>query len=272
MSTLEASIAPSAPPAPTRVCSSSMKRTTFLARRTSFMTALMRSSNWPRYLVPATIRARSRTTSACRARSRARPVDDLLGEALDDGGLANARLTEQDGVVLRAAAEDLDHPLDLELPPDDGIELALTASSVRSRPKLSSAGVLTLPGLSAGPSSPTPGLVVLIVGCRRRGGSRTSSRTSSSFTPRFSRTWAATPSCSGAGRGAGARSRRSCGSRLPSLLDGVLDAPSWRAGSEAAAHGHHGGRVLTSFSTSRRTLSGRIARFLRTLAATPRPS
>ena len=39
-----------------------MNRMTFLARRTSFITALMRSSNWPRYLVPATIIARSSTT------------------------------------------------------------------------------------------------------------------------------------------------------------------------------------------------------------------
>src|SRR5207245_1936409 len=62
LSTFEASIAPSAPPAPTKVCSSSMKRIVFLARRTSFMTALIRSSNWPRYLVPATIIARSSTT------------------------------------------------------------------------------------------------------------------------------------------------------------------------------------------------------------------
>ena len=62
LSTLLASIAPSAPPAPTSVCSSSMKRMTFLARRTSFMTALMRSSNCPRYFVPATIIARSSTT------------------------------------------------------------------------------------------------------------------------------------------------------------------------------------------------------------------
>jgi hypothetical protein len=45
LSTLLASIAPSAPPAPTSVCSSSMNRMTFFARRTSFMTALMRSSN-----------------------------------------------------------------------------------------------------------------------------------------------------------------------------------------------------------------------------------
>ena len=51
-----------APPAPTNVCSSSINRMTFFARRTSFITALMRSSNWPRYFVPATIIARSSTT------------------------------------------------------------------------------------------------------------------------------------------------------------------------------------------------------------------
>ena len=109
LSTFEASIAPSAPPAPTRVCSSSMNRIVFFARRTSFMTALMRSSNWPRYFVPATIIARSSTTIR---RSREQlghvAVDDPLGQALDDGRLADARLAQQHGVVLRAAAEDLD--------------------------------------------------------------------------------------------------------------------------------------------------------------------
>ena len=44
-STLLASMAPSAPPAPTSVWSSSMNRMMFLLRRTSVMTALMRSSN-----------------------------------------------------------------------------------------------------------------------------------------------------------------------------------------------------------------------------------
>ena len=67
--TFEASIAPSAPPAPTSVWSSSIKRMVFLARRTSFMTALIRSSNWPRYFVPATIIAKSRTTILRSARS-----------------------------------------------------------------------------------------------------------------------------------------------------------------------------------------------------------
>ena len=56
----DASIAPSAAPAPTIVCSSSMKRITLRARLISSITALIRSSNWPRYLVPATMSARSR--------------------------------------------------------------------------------------------------------------------------------------------------------------------------------------------------------------------
>ena len=57
---LEASIAPSAAPAPTIVCNSSMKIMIFFARRISSMTALILSSNCPLYFVPATISARSK--------------------------------------------------------------------------------------------------------------------------------------------------------------------------------------------------------------------
>src|SRR5712691_2391478 len=58
-SMFEASMAPSAAPAPIRVWSSSRKSTTFSDWRISFMTALSRSSNWPRYFVPATSAPRS---------------------------------------------------------------------------------------------------------------------------------------------------------------------------------------------------------------------
>ena len=51
---LAASIAPSAAPAPTSVCSSSMNRTLSLLARSSSMIFLRRSSNSPRYFVPAT--------------------------------------------------------------------------------------------------------------------------------------------------------------------------------------------------------------------------
>ena len=50
---------------------------------------------------------------------------DPGGEALDDGGLADAGLADQHRVVLRAAREDLHHALDLRLAPDDRVELAL---------------------------------------------------------------------------------------------------------------------------------------------------
>ena len=51
--------------------------------------------------------------------------DDPLGEALDDRGLADARLADQDGIVLGAAGEDLDHAADLVVAPDHGVELAV---------------------------------------------------------------------------------------------------------------------------------------------------
>ena len=50
--------------------------------------------------------------------------DDFLRQAFDDGGFANSGLTDQDGIVFRAAAKDLDHALDLALAADDGIEAA----------------------------------------------------------------------------------------------------------------------------------------------------
>jgi len=51
--------------------------------------------------------------------------DDALRKALDDGGLAHARLTDQDRVVLRPPGQDLHDPLDLAFTPDDRVELVL---------------------------------------------------------------------------------------------------------------------------------------------------
>src|SRR5437667_391096 len=68
-SMLEASMAPSAAPAPTSVCSSSMKTMYFpSALVISLSTALSRSSNSPRYLVPAISEPRSSPTT-CLLRS-----------------------------------------------------------------------------------------------------------------------------------------------------------------------------------------------------------
>ena len=49
--------------------------------------------------------------------------DDPVGEALGDGGLADAGLADQGGVVLGLAAEDLDDPLDLLLAADHRVQL-----------------------------------------------------------------------------------------------------------------------------------------------------
>ena len=60
---LDASRAPSAPPAPIMVCSSSMNRRIPLLFMTSCTTFLILSSNSPLYLLPATMPDKSRTTT-----------------------------------------------------------------------------------------------------------------------------------------------------------------------------------------------------------------
>ncbi len=50
---------------------------------------------------------------------------DPLGEALDDRGLPDAGLPDEDGVVLRPAGEDLDHAADLVVAADHRVELPL---------------------------------------------------------------------------------------------------------------------------------------------------
>ena len=123
---LPASIAPSAAPAPTMVCSSSMKvMTSPSASVISLSTALSRSSNSPRYLAPATIEPRSRLIEPLVLQALGHvALDDAPGEALDDGGLADAGLADEHRVVLRAARQHLDDAADLLVAADDRVELA----------------------------------------------------------------------------------------------------------------------------------------------------
>ena len=51
--------------------------------------------------------------------------DDLLRQAFDDGGLADARLADEHGVVLRPAAEHLLDALDFVLAADERVEVVL---------------------------------------------------------------------------------------------------------------------------------------------------
>ena len=126
-------------------------------------------------------------------------VDDHLGQAFDDGGLADAGFAQQHGIVLGAAAEDLDDAFDFVLAADDRIELALAGQFGQVAAEAVQGGRLGF------------ALAGRAVRCHRRhrrrrcfrpnpccapASSRTSSRTSSSLRPRFIRTWAATPSCS----------------------------------------------------------------------------
>ena len=78
-----------------------MKRTASFVLRSSSMIFLRRSSNSPRYFVPATSEPMSRVRTRLLS-SDVRHVagDDAVGEPLRDGGLADARLADQRRVVL----------------------------------------------------------------------------------------------------------------------------------------------------------------------------
>src|SRR3982750_3709357 len=110
LSRLAASIAPSAAPAPTIVCSSAMNRKRLPA-------AVLRAGEQ---------RADVEADDAAVAQRLGDVAGhDALGEALDDRGLADARLADQHGVVLGAARKHLDDAADLVVAPDHGVELAV---------------------------------------------------------------------------------------------------------------------------------------------------
>jgi hypothetical protein len=127
-----ASSEPSAEPAPISEWISSMK-TISSGSLSSFKIPLSRSSNWPRYLVPATISDRSRATIRGWPGRSAPPLDDPLGQALDDGRLADSRLAQQDRVVLGATREDLDDPVHLVVAADQRVERPSAARATSGR-------------------------------------------------------------------------------------------------------------------------------------------
>ena len=127
LSRFAASTAPSAAPAPTIVCSSSMKRTICPAAPwISWRTALRRSSNSPRYFDPASSAPMSSAQTRLPFRpSGTSPATIRCARPFDDRRLADAGIADQHGVVLRAPREDLDHATDLLVAPDHRVELAL---------------------------------------------------------------------------------------------------------------------------------------------------
>ena len=120
-----------------------MKRITSFAFSSSFITAFIRSSNWPRYFVPATRAARSNVTTrlSCRTRDtffwtirRANPsaIADLPtpGSPMSTGLFFLRRLST-------CATRSISFSR-----PTMGSSLSSIAILVRSRPKLSNTGVL----------------------------------------------------------------------------------------------------------------------------------
>ena len=139
---LAASMAPSAAPAPTRVCSSSMKRIVFLASRTSVMTFLSRSSNSPRYLEPATTDARSSVTTR-----RPRSISGTLLSTIRWASPSTIAVLPTPGspistglFLVRRDRIWMTRSISFSRPMT-GSSLASRASWVRSRPKESSVGV-----------------------------------------------------------------------------------------------------------------------------------
>ena len=140
---LPASMAPSpVAPAPTTVCSSSMKVTTW----PSELLDLLEDGLEPLLELAAVLRAGDHRAeveaiSALVAQALGDvAVDDALGQPLDDGGLADAGLADEDGVVLGAAGQHLHDAADLGVAADDRVELALAgAPAVRSVPYFASA-------------------------------------------------------------------------------------------------------------------------------------
>ena len=128
LSMLAASIAPSARPAPTTVCSSSMKRMISPSDSwTSLRTAFSRSSNSPRNFAPGDQRAHVERDDPLVLQPLGHvAAHDPLGQPFGDRGLADARLADQHRVVLGPAREHLDDAANLLITADHRVELAVT--------------------------------------------------------------------------------------------------------------------------------------------------
>ena len=247
LSMLPASIAPSAAPAPTTVCSSSMNVMIW----PSLLLDLVQHGLEPLLELAAVLGARDHRAEVERddplAAQRLGHVagHDALGQALDDGGLADAGLADQHRVVLGPAGQHLDDPADLGVAADDRVELALAGAAGSGRCRTSPAPGRCPPGPARSPG-------------RGRGPARTRRRAAEARRPRRAAGWRPGRR-RWPGRPAGARSRctRRCISRasLPAVasaassgreVSGALTVAPAACGSLASwSRGRlqHGGRV-----------------------------
>ena len=151
---LAASSEPSAEPAPISEWISSMK-----TMRSGFSLQLLEDPLQALLELAAVLGAgddqrevEGEDLASARGRSAPRPSTMRWRQTLDDGGLADARLAEQDRVVLGAAREDLDDALDLLLAADQRVEGAARrrARSGRGRTRRGTAA----PSSAARPRAP----------------------------------------------------------------------------------------------------------------------
>ena len=127
LSRFAASTAPSAAPAPTIVCSSSMKRTIWPAAPwISCRTALSRSSNSPRYFEPASSAPMSSAQTRLPFRpSGTSPATMRCARPSTIAVLPTPGSPIRTGLFFVRAREDLDHAADLLVAADHRVELAL---------------------------------------------------------------------------------------------------------------------------------------------------
>ena len=127
LSMLPASIAPSALPAPTMVCSSSMKTMVWPSScESSFSTVFRRSSNSPRYLAPAISRPMSsESTRLPRRPSGTSSLTMRCARPSTMAVLPTPGSPISTGIVLGAALQHLDHAADLLVAADHRVELAV---------------------------------------------------------------------------------------------------------------------------------------------------
>ncbi len=137
LSRLPASIAPSAAPAPTTVCSSSMNRMISPSRFLHFLQHRLEAFlEFAAELGAGDQRAHVERHDAAVLQPFGNvAAHDALRQALDDRGLADAGLADQHRVVLGAARQHLDDAANLLVASDHRIELAAgkRAASDRGR-------------------------------------------------------------------------------------------------------------------------------------------
>ena len=77
------------------------------------------------------------------------PRDDLVGQTLGNGGFANAGIADQKGVILAAAAEHLDTPLNLAVATDKGVYVAFGSLFVQVHAVFREGGFFVFAGVRA---------------------------------------------------------------------------------------------------------------------------